>query len=213
MTIRYEIKPNEASLSEAMALLEWYGIHTEDAVRIAINKTAPRVRTMASREIRNQVRLQASYVNSRMSVIRASRGQLTGGISTPSRGMLLSRFSTDTSIADDARTWDRAPAVPPRGIRVKVKPSGSVKVVRGGSGTKGQPFYMRLPGGNLGIVARRQFPGPEGGRIDVLYGPSLSQVFDSVRDDVLPAATEEYERQLIDAMRYLAVKRLPPEAE
>jgi hypothetical protein len=46
----------------------------------------------------------------------------------------------------------------------------------------------------------------------VFSGPSLSQVFDTVRGDVLPAASSEYQAQLLDAMRYLLVKKYPPEA-
>jgi len=47
--------------------------------------------------------------------------------------------------------------------------------------------------------------------IKVFSGPSLSQVFDTVRGDVLPQAGTEFQAQLIDAMRYILVKKYPPE--
>jgi hypothetical protein len=64
----------------------------------------------------------------------------------------------------------------------------------------------------LGIVARLDTPGKRGGRFEVFNSPSLSQVFDTVRGDVLPTASTEYQAQLLDAMRYLLVKKYPPEA-
>ena len=49
------------------------------------------------------------------------------------------------------------------------------------------------------------------GKLDVLHGPSLSQVFGNIREDVLPDAGAELQRQMLDAMRYLLVKQHPAE--
>lgn len=204
--IGYSVRVNKAQVADAVSVFEFIGGNTSDAVRIAINKSAPKIKTRASREIRNQVRLRAGYVGDRLTIVKATRDKLDGRIRTPSRGLLLSKFSTDSQISGDKVSWFKPPPAPARGIKVKVKPTGSTKSP--GPDT----FYMVLPKSRaLAIVRRRDKPGPEGGLIDVLYGPSLSQVFNDVKNDVLPEAEQEYQAQLLDAMRYILVKKYPPE--
>lgn len=202
----YTVQVDEVALGDATALFKFVGGNSEDALRIAINKTAPKIRTAASKAIRAQVRLSASYVGDRLVVTKATRQRLTGAIKTPSRGLLLSRFSTDPLIAGEKVGWIKPPLVPKGGIRVKVKPDASPKVVQGEAGRK--PFYMVLnKGANVGIMRRTT-----GRKVEALYGPSLSQVFNTVRGDVLPEAGTELQAQLLDAMRYLLVKQHPAEA-
>lgn len=211
--IQYEIKVDREQLNEATSLFEFMGGNSADAIRIAINKTGPKVKTLTSAKIREQVRLKAGYVGERLSFDRATRSNLVGKITTPSRGLLLSRFSTDAQIASDKISWIYPPDEPPRGIRVKVKPSGSTEVVTGGSDVQGQPFYMVLRNsGALGIAARRVNAGPQGGKIKVFYGPSLSQVMQGNLDELQPKAGDEFQVQILDAMRYLLAKQYPPEA-
>ena len=207
MTTAYTIKVDEAALSDAISTFEFIGGNTADALRIAINKTAPKIRTLASSTIRSQVRLSASYVGERLVLRKATRARLSGAIGTPTRGLLLSRFSTDSLIASDKASWIRPPLVPKSGIKVKVKPDGAAKTVAGINGNKA--FYITLNGGKqLGIAARLSGYRKD---IKVFSGPSLSQVFDTVRGDVLPQAGTEFTAQLVDAMRYVLVKKYPPE--
>ena len=208
MTVGYQVQANQEQLKAAIQLFEFIGGNSTDAIRVAINRSGPKIRTKSSAAIRKQVRLKAGYVNERLKFDRATNRKLDGRISTPSRGMLLSRFSTDTMVANDSIRWMSPPPVPARGIRVKVKPSGTAKVVQGDSDTEGKPFYMVLSQSRaLGIVARRK-----GSRkVKVFHGPSMSQVFNDVRDDVLPEASEVYTEELADAMRYLLSKRKPRE--
>lgn len=204
--INYQVKVDEAAIADAVSLFEFVGGNSTDAVRIAINKAAPQVRTKASAAIRTQVRLKAGYVRDRLTIRRATRQNLNGAIRTPSRGLLLSKFSTDTRITSDKVSWLIPPDEPARGIRVKVKPEGPIKPL------SDDHFYMVLPKSRaLAIVRRRETPGPRGGKIKVLYGPSLSQVFNTVRDDVLPEAADIYQSQLLDAMRFLLAKKYPVE--
>jgi|GEM_PF-953590 len=207
MSLEFTVEPNREQLADAISLFEFVGGNTADALRVAINKAAPKIRTAASRAIREQVRLSASYVNDRLTIRRATRANLSGAITTPSRGLLLSRFSTEPGIADESVSWIRPPPAPYGGHYVKVKPTGAaVKVGRGEPGNS-KPFYIVLKGSRALGIARRT----AAGKIDVLHGPSLSQVFKGVRDAVMPAAAAEYQAQLLDAMRYLLVKKFPPE--
>lgn len=208
MTITYDVQVDEVALKDVISAFEFVGGNSEDALRVAINKTAPKIKTAASKAIRTQVRLSASYVAGRLMVRKATRAKLSGAIGTPSRGLLLSRFSTNAQVAGDKVGWIRPPLVPAGGIKVKIKPDGGTKAAPGVNGNK--PFYIVLNGGqNVGIAARLG-RGRKG--IKVFSGPSLSQVFATVRNDVLPAAGAELQAQLIDAMRYLLVKKYPPEA-
>lgn len=202
----YTVSANKEQIAEALSFFEFVGGQTTDAIRIAINRSAPKVRTRASSAIRTQVRLQAKYVNDRLTITRATRQNLSGAIQTPSRGLLLSKFSTDTQVSSDKVSWLIPPPLPARGIKVKVKPTGTSKPL------SNDHFYMILPNSRaLAIVRRRETPGPKGGKIDVLYGPSISQVFNTVRDDVLPEASDIYQEELLDAMRYILAKRYPQE--
>lgn len=204
--INYSVKVDEEQVAEAISLFTFVGGNTDDAMRVAINKTAPKVKTRSSSEIRAQVRLSAAYVGDKITVTKASRSFLEARIKTPSRGLLLSKFSTDSQVSGEKVGWILPPPNPPQGIKVKVKPDGETKSP--GPNT----FYMVLPKSHaLAIVKRKSTVGPQGGTIDVLYGPSISQVFSDVKDDVTPFAKEELTAQLLDAMRYLLVKQHPVE--
>lgn len=212
MSTQYEITADTAQVAEAVSRFEFLGGNTADAIRIAINKSAPKIKTLASRGIRDQVRLTAAYVNDRLTLTKATKTRLSAAIKAPSRGLLMTRYSTDPIVAMgvDRLNWISPPPIPARGIKLKIKPSGSTKGAPGYEGNR--PFYMVLKNSRaLAIVARLDTLGPKGGRFKIFNSPSLSQVFDSVRDDLLAPASEEYQAQLIDAMRYILVKKHPPE--
>lgn len=180
-----EAQVDRTSLQEVRALLAKFSDGARRAHARSLNKTVTKSRTESSKEVRKQVRLNAAYVKSLLTITKASERRLQAKISTPTRGLLMSRFSTDTSISGDKVGWLKPPSVPPRGIRVKVKPTGGAKVF-GGDEIVGKPFYMVLPGttGRVAIVGRRAKIGSQGGQIKVFYGPSLSQVFTDVKDDI-----------------------------
>lgn len=208
MSAEYNVELDRDAIREAISLFEFVGGNTADALRVAINKAAPKIKTAASRAIREQVSLKASYVNDRLTFRRATRKDLTGAISTPSRGLLLSRFSTEPGIAAENVSWIKPPPAPFGGHYVKIKPGGAAKKIGRGDAGNSKPFYIVLKGSRALGIARRTVDG----NIDVLHGPSLSQVFNTVRDDVTPQASAEFQAQLLDAMRYLLVKKFPPEA-
>lgn len=208
MTPGLSAEADKEQLAEATRFFEFLGGNTSDAMRIAINKTVPKIRTLSSVKLREQVRLQAGYVKEKLTIRKATKAHLSGAIGTPSRGLLLSKFSTDVQVASDGIRWLKPPVMPVGGIRVKVKPDGAAKAVSPGAGGN-KPFYMVLKTSRALGIARRTGPGRND--IEVLHGPSISQVFDDVRGDVLPEASAELTRQLIDAMRYLMLKQYPPE--
>lgn len=169
----------------------------------ALNKTVSKARTDAGKAIRGDVRLKAAYVRQRMSVKKASARSLQAKLSTPSRGLLLSRFSTNAQIASPNISWIKAPDEPKRGIKVKVKPNGGTQSISGDSETKGKPFYIAMKNGRVAIAARRRTAGPKGGKIKVFYGPSLSQVFNQLLPDLQPPLAEYQQEQVskqIDAV-------------
>lgn len=205
MSVEFNVTINREQLAEAISLFEFVGGNSEDALRVAINRAGPKIRTASSRAIREQVSLKAAYVNERLTFKRATRKDLSGAIRTPSRGLLLSRFSSEPNVADESISWIKPPPQPYGGHYVKIKPGKpEVKIGRGGDS---KPFYMVLKNSRALGIARRKADGS----IDVLHGPSLSQVFNSVRDDVLPQASETFEAEMLDAMRYLLAKQYPPE--
>jgi len=218
--INFSVKPNEAQIADAVSLFQFVGGQTTDAVRIAINKAGPKVRsgskvpTNVSKEIRSQIRISASYLNEkgpdgkpRLNFKKATRSNLTGAIQTPSRGLLLSKFDwkPKVSLVGGLLTPDFP-------IRVRVKPGGPIKEVRGGSDVYGRPFYIKLKNsGAVGIGMWRVTSGAQGGRIKIFYGPSISQVFTDVKDTIIPVAAAVYQNELLDAMRCILAKQYPPE--
>lgn len=214
MTINYTVKVDEEAVKETTAYFEFIGGKTEDALRVALNKTTPKIRTASSRAIREQVRLSASFVGGRLVIKKATRASLNAAIKVPERGMLLARYAADASVSGDKVSWLKPPLVPKSGIKVKIKPAAGSKILKGRSDTAGnKPFYILLnKGKTLAIAARLTAAGQAGGKIKIFNGPSLSQVFSGVRKDVMPAAGAELQLQLIDAMRYLLLKQNPPES-
>ena len=203
--VAYDVQIDREAIKEALSLFEFLGGNSADALRVAINKTGPKVRTAASKAIRGEVRLTASYVGDKLGFKRATRADLSGAIRTPSRGLLLTKFSDDPAVAAEGVSWIKPPPQPFGGMFVKVKPSGAAKKI--GRGAASKPFYVVLKNSRALGIARRLADG----KLDVLHGPSLSQVFGNIREDVLPDAGAELQRQMLDAMRYLLVKQYPPE--
>lgn len=181
-----EAKVDRSSLQEVRALLAKFSDGARRAHARSLNQTASKGKTESSKDIRKQIRLNAAYAKSLLAITKASQQKLQSKVSTPYRGLLLSRFSTDSLVSGDKVGWLKPPPVPARGIRVKVKPSGGAKVFDGDSEIESRPFYMVLPGtsGRVAIVGRKRKLGPQGGEIKVFYGPSLSQVFTDVKEDV-----------------------------
>lgn len=212
MTVGYSIEVDREQIDEVLSLFKFIGGNTDKALRVAINKTGPKIKTLASKKIREQVRLSAKYVGEKLTFTRATGGRLEGRIGAESRGLLLSRYSTDSAIANPSISWFKAPPTPTAGIFVKIKPTGSRKKVGTPPDGASKPFYLLLQNSRqIGIAVRRKSAGSRSGKLKVLHSPSISQVFNTVRSDVMPDAGTELTYQMAEAIRFLLAKRAPTE--
>jgi len=200
--MNYTVEIDQSQVDAAKAVFEFVGGNSDKALQVAINKSGPKILTKSVKRIREDINLKAKYVRGRLEFVRANKNNLSGRISTNSRGILLSRFSTVPEIRDPDRRWAKPPALPARGIRVKVKPKSGTKVMTRSA------FYMVLKDSlALGIVTRDR--SKVNGQYDVKHGPSVSQVFNDTRAKVLPEAKEILTSELLEAMRFLLVKKYP----
>ena len=209
--IGYTIKPNEDDLASALSLFEFVGGNTTEAVKVAINKTLSIAKTKSASAIGEEVNLTASYIKGKLTPIKATKYNLIGRIRAESRGLLLSKFEHGAKVS-----LIGGRLTPDKPIKVKVnKGAGQIKPVVGGKDIVGKPFYFRLKnskdGLSYGIGGFRKESGPRGGRFKAFYTTSVSQVFKNVKDDITPEVEGVYQRQLVDAMRYVLQKKYPKE--
>lgn len=212
--LKVGVEVDNASLADAVALFEFLGGNSKEATRKAVNKAARRIRIVSRREIRKDLRLTSSYVSERLKVKAAKRGQVSASIETPSRGLRLAHFSTDSEIATERVSWIKVPESAksskskPKIFSVQIKPGGPVQPVHGKPG-KSKPFFIVGKNSRALIMVQRR----NNGSLDALYGPSLSQAFERVRERVLPDAKAELEKQMIAAMNTILKKQHPTETE
>lgn len=168
----------------------------------AVNKTTTRYRTAASRAMREQIAFGARYL------ISGKDGRLTIPRSaTPSNpeSVIRGRFRATslTQFVKGAKTAGR------RAPTMQIKKGRSTKI--------GRSFILGLNNGNAGL-ALRLAPGEtiqnkkimakrfskKDKNLYLLYGPSVDQVFRSVREDIAPDAAEFLEKEFLRLARVLA---------
>lgn len=161
----------------------------------AVNRTTTRYRTQASKAMREQVAFGARYL------ISGQGGRLTiPRKATPNspEAVIRGRFeptSLATFVKGTRRHGRRAPTLEVgTGQRTKIGPS----------------FLMNLASGNMGLAMRlkpgetiqnkrtkaRRFSSKDP-NLYLLYGPSVDQVFRSVREDISPDAADFLEREFL----------------
>jgi hypothetical protein len=168
-----------------------------NAVR-AINRTIERARTASARRMRQQVAFAPSYLNreDRLGVTkRARRGSLEARVTGRHRPTSLARFATN---ARQSRT---------PGARVMVKPGLAtflpkaffINLRSGNTDTKNNVgLAIRLPEGQRPDRAYK--PTQVGRNLWLLYGPSISQIFDDVAVDLSPATAADLEAEFLRLM-------------
>ena len=178
---------------EAFESLDDYNRKSLVSASRAVNRTLDWTRTRSAEAIKDQVAFPASYLN-------PAEGRLVvktyATTASPNPTGKIGARVDPTSLA---RFVKGNPKVGQHGVTVEVKPGKAVTIQRA--------FIMKLANANLGLAVRSKGaperaykPKSIGKDLWLLYGPSVSQVFDTVRSDVGPAAAEylenEYNRQM-----------------
>jgi len=181
-----------------------------DALRFAVNGAAQYGARRASEEIRRQVNFSRPYLgnatspDARLRISkRATGADLSAVITARQRPTSLARFASGTPTFGKSRG---------KGPRVKIKPGSGYKAIRNG-------FFLRLNAGksnldnfNVGLAVRVPAgstlknrrkgliglkPFGRDKNLYLLYGPSVDQVFNTVRDDIAPGVGAEAEREFL----------------
>lgn len=203
------VEIDQAKLAEVQQKLAYLKNGAERALARALNKTASKAKTLASREIRNQVNLSAAYVRERLYgpaagfEYRATPNKLTAKLSARKRGILMKEFT----LPGQARKGR-----PPAPIRVKVAAQGSTITIA-------SAFWVSLKSGNglspavsNAVLRRLGMKHSISGNLSytVLHGPSLSQVFTGVAPEISSGLNEVLADNLYHEMGWLLQKYPPP---
>lgn len=190
---------------DAVQFMEELPKDVERAAVRAVNYATRRGRTKADRAIRKDVAFTAGYLSpsaGRLVVAKtAKNGDLEGIVRARSRATSLARFSSDQPLQPGQRRRRR-------GVKVTVKP-GVAKYIAGA-------FLVPLKAGvdgplsNVGLAVRSDTkpsgaykPKLLGKNLWLLYGPSVSQVLYSARnqggvaDDIAPEVAEDLENEYL----------------
>lgn len=166
----------------------------------AINKTTERARVAGRREIQKQVNLPARYISDNL---------FTGQAATTQRleREIVGRFRP-TSLARYARGTPESTRRA-GGVNLNVAPGGGARWM-------GRAFLVRLrgiggestgPNANIGLAIRLR-PGETirnkkvtvsvtKSGLTLLYGPSVDQLFQTVREDIAPDTSDFLEREFL----------------
>lgn len=167
----------------------------------ATNRVANKTRTAANKEIRNRVRLKSAYVNQHLRLFRKATNEKPVAIITARRRPTrLARYGAK-QLVKPAKS-NRARGDASRGIPAGKRQAGvSVLVNRSGSRRRMRKAFL-VPLRNTGLEG--VFIRDGGGKNDIrhLYGPSVDQLFKSVRQDLKPLIRRELVKEYKAQMRF-----------
>jgi len=158
----------------------------------AINSATRKALTLAVKDIKSQVNLKSSYIRTKLKVYqKATASNPEAVLGAKSRGVLIDRYE-GKQIITRVKDRKRSKGDPMRGIAAGYKSKGVTVRVKSRGGTKFmRGFYIPLKKGNgengMAIAVRT---GRGRKNYEVLHGPSVSQVFQTVRWDIEPKARE-----------------------
>jgi hypothetical protein len=190
----------DASLTgdkRTLLFLRKLGREGQKAITRATNNAGRKARTLANKEIRSDVALKSAYVRDKLRVTRATLKKPTYTINAARRGVLLTRYPHTV--------------LKRSGITVRIKAGAGRRKFRHAFITT-----VKAGGRRVSVIAE---PGPKGSngkrlryktgteKIKVMYGPSVSQVFNKVRDRITPAVSLYFDEQ-IDKEVNQAIKRI-----
>lgn len=205
--ITVEIDP--AQWQDVQARLAHIKNGSARALSRALNKTASKAKTAASRAIRDQVNLSAAYVRENLKgpadgwAWKATINNLKALVSTPKRGILLRNFVTNAI--------PTSPGRPPTPIRVKVKAGSVTEVLKSGFYIRTKTSSVITPAVDNDVLRQLGMKQKlDSGPYTVLHGPSLSQIFTGVKDDIAPDMNAVLAANLQHEMDWLLTKYPPP---
>lgn len=202
-----EIEIDPGQLAAAKERLAHIKNGAKRALSRALNKTASKAKTVASRKIRDQINLTAAYVREKLKgpangfAYKATINKLDARISAPKRGVLLHEF---------ANTGSARLGRPAQRISLKIKPSGSA-ILASGFWVSTKTSGAITPAVRNEILSRLGMTGKlDSGPFTVLHGPSLSQVLTDVKDDIGADMSAVLAANLTHEMEWLLTKYPPP---
>lgn len=176
------------------------GVNQEDKRLIrssvrAINLGAKRGRTLASKQIRDEIALKKPYVNKRLTVTRkAASNNLSATITGRSRPTQLIRFATPSTINAMRNKKGKT--------RRKInKMRASVRVKTGGSIQKLKYFWVPLKNNVEALAYRVPGKTPEGkSKINIVHSVSVDQALKDVKprieNKIFEIIEKEFNRQM-----------------
>lgn len=179
-SFRVEVKGGEAALARFAAAPN----KLRRAVQMALNTVGRGTRTQSWREIRDEINLKPSYIRNEVNFIPATPDELRVIIFARRRGVTLSQFP-NRQLWRQGKNGKRVKA----GVRVEVG-KGWTELI--------ETAFIAPIGPAGGLIAERT--GKPRLPIEVLHGPSPSQVLSTKLDDIGADAQRklepEIERQL-----------------
>lgn len=186
-------------LKRASKLVKGTVTALEKAEYRTVNRVASKTRTAGSKEIRSRVNLKAAYVNQHLRLFKkATPGNPRAVITARKRPTRLARYGAkQITRAAKGAAGDSSRAIPAG------KKQGGVSVqVSKGSGRRRMPKAFLVPLKTNGLTGVFIRTGTNRGDIKHLYGPSVDQVFRSVRDDLKPTIRKEIVKEFKAQMNY-----------
>jgi len=202
--------PVSASLEGIQSLQKYFRDFPEVSARAArdtVNKTAAFGYADSSRFMREQINFDQNYIgsfvngNRLIATQKATTAKPVAVIEARQRPVSLARYAASRDVFGKA------------GVRVKVRGArGGAKMLKSGFLVKLRKGKARIEDGyNIGLVVRMpkgvplankyKFAGKPYSDTDpdlyLLYGPSVDQVFKSVRDQVAPRALDYMTREFL----------------
>jgi len=170
------------------------------AVASALNKAGRGARTSGLELMFKQSALPRSYIRQKLILGRASPANPEVRIFAEKRGVLLSRYPYK-QIYTKSKSGKRKPA----GISIKIKPER-------GAQTGSSWFLIKLRAGiqaGAGPMAIARRLGKSRYPIDVLHGPSISQMWQSLRTEAAPQLIEDARKNVGIAVQSLLSRAGP----
>lgn len=168
-----------SGIKELQRALKSYGADVTRIQTRALNRTITKGRTMASKEIREEVRLTAGYVGKHLKVIKASFARQVASVVAKKRGILLSRFPHTVKKG--------------KGVVIRIKKGGSAKMLM-------RAFKTTVSAGGtpVDVIATRTGGRYKNGnaKFRTFYGASPSQVLNNTKGKLSPILERELRSQL-----------------